>query len=135
VRCEVVKEETVEGKRRLTARLISGDYPLEVRIRQVEGPPITAFTVEGACVPPHSSPFSVSFTMLPSKGYDVVFETAPGGTIGLEASSTVYGFPEIPGIRPRPEYMVPEPNTMRNGISVRSQHIYVRNTFQVAPCR
>ena len=135
VRCDVIKDETVDGKRRITARLISGDYPLEVRVRQVEGPPITSFSVEGACVTPHPSPFSVSFTMLPSKGYDVLFETTQGGIIGLEASSTVYGFPEIPGIRPRPEYMVPEPNTMRNGISLRGQHIYVKNRFEIAACK
>jgi len=135
VRCDVIKDETVAGKRRITARLVSGDYPLEVRVRQIEGPPITGFTVEGACVTPEPGPFAVSFTMLPSKGYDVVFDTSQGGIIGLEASSTVYGFPDIPGVRPRPEYIVPEPNTMRNGISVRSQHIYVKNTVQVAACK
>jgi hypothetical protein len=135
VRCDIVKDEIVDGKRRITARLVSGDYPLEVRLRQIQGPAITGFTVEGACLTPNSSPFSVSFTMLPSKGYDVVIETMPGDAIGLEASSTVYGFPEIPGVRPRPEYMVPEPNTMRNGISVRSQHIYVKNRFQIASCK
>jgi len=135
VRCDIVKDETAEGKRRITARLVSGDYPLEVRLRQIQGPAITGFTVEGACVTPNTMPFSVSFTMLPSSGYDVVIETTPGDALGLEASSTVYGFPEIPGVRPRPEYMVPEPNTMRNGISVRSQHIYVKNRFQIASCK
>jgi hypothetical protein len=73
--------------------------------------------------------------MLPSKGYDVTFETTPGDALMFEASSTVYGFPEIPGVTPRPDYMVPEPNTMRNGISLRSQHIYVRNRFQIASCK
>jgi hypothetical protein len=135
IRCDVVKDETVDGKRRITAKLVSGDYPLEVHLRQTEGPAITGFTVEGACVTPNPRPFSLSFTMLPSKGYDVTFETMPGDALILEASSTVYGFPEIPGVTPRPEYMVPEPNTMRNGISLRSQHIYVKNRFQIASCK
>ncbi|MEI7940419.1 MAG: M20/M25/M40 family metallo-hydrolase [Verrucomicrobiota bacterium] len=135
IRCDVVKDQTVDGKRRITAKLVSGDYPLEVHLRQIQGPAITGFTVEGAYVTPNPSPFSLSFTMLPSKGYDVTFETTPGDAIIFEASSTVYGFPEIPGVTPRPDYMVPEPNTMRNGISLRSQHIYVKNRFQIASCK
>ena len=135
IRCDVVKDQTVDGKRRITAKLVSGDYPLEVHLRQIQGPAITGFTVEGAYVTPNPSPFSLSFTMLPSKGYDVTFETTPGDAIVFEASSTVYGFPEIPGVTPRPDYMVPEPNTLRNGISLRSQHIYLKNRFQIASCK
>jgi hypothetical protein len=135
VRCDIVKDETVDGKRRITAKLVSGDYPLELNLRQTQGPAITGFTVEGECVTPNPRPFALSFIMLPSKGYDVTFETTPGDAIMFEASSTVYGFPEIPGVTPRPEYMVPEPNTMRNGISLRSQHIYVKNRFQIASCK
>ena len=135
IRCDVVKDQTVDGKRRISAKLVSGDYPLEVHLRQIQGPAITGFTVEGAYVTPNPSPFSLSFTMLPSKGYDVTFETTPGDAIVFEASSTVYGFPEIPGVTPRPDYMVPEPNTLRNGISLRSQHIYVKNRFQIASCK
>jgi hypothetical protein len=71
--------------------------------------------------------------MLPSDGYKVVFETTSGGALTFEASSTIYGFPDIPGVAPRPDYMVPEPNTMRNGIALRSRHIYLRNSFQIAP--
>jgi hypothetical protein len=135
IRCDVLKDETVDGKRRITAKLVSGDYPMEAHLRQIQGPAITGFTVEGACVSPNPRPFSLSFTMLPSHGYDVTFETTAGDAILFEASSTVYGFPEIPGVTPRPEYMVPEPNTMRNGISLRSQHIYVKNRFQIASCK
>jgi hypothetical protein len=132
IQCEVIKEETVEGKRRVTVNLRTGDYPFEVRLHQTQGPAITAATVEGIAVSATENPFSLSFTLLPSEGYAVTFETTPGAAITFEASSTIYGFPEIPGIRPRPDYMIPEPNTMRHGIALRGQHIYLKSSFQIA---
>ncbi len=63
----------------------------------------------------------------------MVLETTPGDPPVFEAFASVYGFPEIPGVTPRPDHMVPEPNTMRNGISLRSEHMYVSNRLEIAP--
>jgi len=61
------------------------------------------------------------------------FETAPDGAVTFEALSSMYGFPEVPGVLPRPDAMVPEPNTMRNGIHLRGEHMYVRNRVVLPP--
>ncbi|NLV46039.1 MAG: M20/M25/M40 family metallo-hydrolase [Candidatus Hydrogenedentes bacterium] len=123
----------VNGKRQVTMRLKTADYPYDIHLRQVEGPPISAVKIDGREVKEQDGAFSFSFQLFPGEGYELSFETASDAPIVFEALSSIYGFPEIPGITPRPEYIVPEPNTMRSGIHLRSEHIYVKNRFEIAP--
>ena len=95
--------------------------------------PVTAATVAGVATTPGKDPFSLSFELVPAGGYEVVLETEPGDPPVFEAFASVYGFPEIPSVTPRPPHMVPEPNTMRNGITLRSQHMYITNRLELAP--
>ncbi len=130
--CEVVGDKVEQGKRLVTLRLRTGDYPFEVRLNQVQGAPITAVKLDGHDVPQREEAFSVTFQLFPTRGYEMSFETVPDAVIGFEAFSSIYGFPDVPGITPRPEYIVPEPNTMRSGIHLRGEHIYVKNRFDIA---
>ena len=132
LRCETVGDGVVDGKRRITLRLRTDDATRHVRLRQTQGPGVTGATVNGVPVTSDGGPLSLNFDLFAQDGYEVVLETAPGAVLSFEADQEVYGFPDIPGITPRPEYMVPESNIMRNGISLRSQHMYVKNTIQVA---
>ncbi len=132
VRAELLKDETVDGKRRVTLRLFAHDAPRNVDLRQTGGAPVTAATVAGVPTTPGKDPFSLSFELFPADGYEVVLETEPGDPPVFEAFASVYGFPEIPGVTPRPEHMVPEPNTMRSGISLRGQHMYISNRLEIA---
>ncbi|HRZ82949.1 MAG TPA: M20/M25/M40 family metallo-hydrolase [Candidatus Hydrogenedentes bacterium] len=133
VRAEGVREETVDGKRRVTMRLFAHDAPYRMELRQTGGAPVTAATVAGVAATPGKDPFSLSFELFPAGGYEVVLETEPGDPPVFEAFASVYGFPEIPSVTPRPAHMVPEPNTMRNGITLRSQHMYITNRLEIAP--
>ncbi len=131
LRADVAKDETVDGKRRVTLKLMTGDDPFEVRLQQTQGPLITGASIDGQALAVREKTFAIHFQMFPRKGYELVLETTPGEPLTFEARSTQYGWPEVPGVTPRPEYIVPEPNTLRNGISLRGEHMYVRNTLQV----
>jgi hypothetical protein len=131
LRCDVLKDELVDGKRRLAVHVYSDDAPLIVRFHQVQGPKLNAVTVDSVPLKEQNDAFSMEFQILSSKGYIMTFETTPGEPIKFEAFSAIYGFPQIPGITPRPEYMVPEPNTLRNGISLRGEHIYLTNSVAI----
>jgi hypothetical protein len=132
VRIDTVKDEAVDGKRRLTLRLHTNDAPFRVHLRQTEGPAITAATVNGMTVPAGEQSLSINFDLFAKDGYELVLETTPGEALSFEANQEVYGFPNVPGITPRPDYMIPESNILRNGISLRGEHMYVKNSFQVA---
>lgn len=132
IHCEVIKDEVSDARRHVTFRLSSSDAPFEVQLHQTKGPKISAVTVNTLPVAVQDSPLSLVFQLMPREGYEVSFETAPGEALAFEAFSSVYGFPEIPGIIPRPDYMAPETNTMRNGISLRGEHLYVRNSVEIA---
>lgn len=129
---ELVSDTVENGKRRVTLRLQTPDYPFEVRLNQVQGPPITAVKIDGHDVKPRDDAFGFFFQLFPERGYEMSFETEADAVLGFEAVSAIYGFPDVPGITPRPEYIVPEPNTMRNGIHLRGEHIYVKNHFEIA---
>jgi hypothetical protein len=124
-----VTEDTVaNGKRHVMIRLWSDDSPFGVRLRQTHGPKIDAVTVNSMAV---SADDSLAFRILPRDGYTIRFDTTPGAPLVFEAFSSIYGRPQISGIKPRPDYIVPETNTIRNGISLRGEHMYVRNTFTI----
>ncbi|HOC70874.1 MAG TPA: hypothetical protein PKO23_18865, partial [Candidatus Hydrogenedentes bacterium] len=53
------------------------------------------------------------------------------GVLAFKAFSSIYGFPDIPGVTPRPHTIVPEPNTMRNGIHLRAEPMYVKNRVKI----
>ena len=129
LQCKVLKDETVDGKRRIRFKLSTGDAPFRVRLKQTQGPEIIAATVNSMPVSTGGSSLSLCFNLFPRDGYEVTIEAASGEAIAFEARSSIYGFPKIPGIRPRPEHIVPESNIMRNGISLRGEHLYVKNSF------
>jgi hypothetical protein len=128
IRCDVTGDTVANGKRHVMIRLWSDDSPFGVRLRQTQGPKIDAVTVNSMAI---SADDSLAFRILPRDGYEIRFETTPGEPLVFEAFSSIYGFPQIPGIKPRPDYIVPETNLIRNGISLRGEHIYIRNSFTI----
>ncbi len=133
IRCETVRDEAVDGKRRLTLRLRNNDAPLRVHLKQKDGPAISGAAVNGMALPQGDGKFSVNFDLFAKDGYELTLDTVPGAALSFEVDEEVYGFPNVPGITPRPEYMITENNIMRNGISLRGQHMYITSSFQVAP--
>ena len=134
VNAEILSSSSeVNGKRQVTMRLKTADYPYDIHLRQVEGPPITAVKIDGREVKEQDGAFSFSFQLFPAQGYEMSFETTSDANLVFEAFSSICGVPDVPGITPRPEYIVPEPNTMRSGIHLRGEHIYVKNRFDIAP--
>lgn len=131
LRCEVLKDEVTDGKRRITAKLHTDDAPWRIEFRQTAGPKITNATIDGTTISCESDSFKIHFSLFPQNGYELVLETIPGEALAFEAFSTIYLLPDIPGITPRPKYMIPESNIARNGISLRSEHVYVTNSFSI----
>jgi hypothetical protein len=128
IRCDVTEDTVANGKRHVMIRLWSDDSPFGVRLRQMRGPKIDVVTVNSMAI---SADDSLAFRSLPRDGYVIRFETTPGEPLVFEAFSSIYGFPQIPGIKPRPDYIVPETNLIRNGISLRGEHMYIRNSFTI----
>ena len=124
---EEIIDAVMGNVRHITLRLHTNDYPFEVRIRQTQGPPVNAITIDGQDVPLREGPFAFTFQMFPQQGYEFAFETTPDASVAFEALTSSYGQPDIPGVAPRPEYMAPEPNTLRNGIALRGERMYIRN--------
>lgn len=137
IHCERTRDEVIEGKRRVTLRLTTRDALFEVKIHQKQGPKITAVSVNSIPVDAGDSPLSLTFQIFPRDGYEISLEIpadAPGAQsepLTFEAITAVYGFPNVSGIKPRPDYIVTENNIMRDGITLRSEHLYVKNTFGI----
>jgi hypothetical protein len=128
IRCDILEDAVANGKRHVMIRLWSDDSPFGVGLRQTRGPKINAVTVNSMAI---SADDSLAFRILPRDGYEIRFETTPGEALVFEAFSSIYGFPKISGIKPRPDYIVPETNLIRHGISLRGEHIYIRNSFTI----
>lgn len=129
IRHEVLTDELTGGKRRITMRLTSNDAPWDMALRQTSGPEITGATVNDLPVSWGDKEFSINFLLLPPEGWVVTLETTPGEPVAFEVFSISHGLPQVPNITPRPEYMIPESNIMRHGISLRAEHIFVKNSF------
>ncbi len=128
---DIISDETIDDVRRVTLHLNTNDAPFHVSLRQVDGPDITAAEINGTPVRVGEGRLRLSFHLFAHEGYRLYFETTPEEAIVFRANSTIYGFPEVPDITPRPDHMVPEPNTVRHGISLRSEHMFVGNSVTI----
>ncbi len=128
---EILSDETRDDVRHITLKLRTNDAPYSVSMRQTGGPDITEATIDAIPLTIRDDRLSVYFRLFAPEGYELRIETTPGEAIAFDVTSTSYGLPEIPGIAPRPDHIVPEPNTLRHGLSLRGERIHVSHSFVI----
>ena len=129
-----VSEDSIRnGRRRLALRLTSPDHAPVVKVVVVSDTEIFAASVFGQPVARARSGWDFSFNVFPSDGAELVLELPPQSPLILRVVEQHLHQPELPGVRPRPEYLICEPNTMHHNLSLGSDQMIVIRTFKFPP--
>jgi hypothetical protein len=91
----------------------------------------TNITVNGLDVENQSPKWRLYYDILPHDGIHLTFRTDPGNAITVVAVDSSYALPTIPEfpIRPRPPYLINEPNTANFDSDFQSDKTQIRKSF------
>lgn len=128
-RIEVVRDTIDNGDREIALRVTSPAKAARLTLRVTSDTRVRSAALFGQAVQGAKRGWDLRFNLFPQDGVDLVLRTNARGPLAINAIERFYGQPDIPGIRPRPTYMAPEPNTVRRGLPLRGEHIYVTRTF------
>jgi hypothetical protein len=126
---EVLRDTPVEGGREVVLRVTSPNAAAWLDLRVTSPTKVFAASVFGKPLEPAESDWRLRMHVFPPEGVEVTLKTDTAGPLAINAIEVFNGQPEIPSIRPRPPHIVPEPNTIRHGIGLRGEYMYVTRTF------
>ena len=128
-RIEVLRDAVDNGEREIALRVTSPAKAARLTLRVTSNTRVRSAVLFGQAVQGAKGRWDLRFNLFPRDGVDLVLRTDAAGPLAITALERFYGQPDVPGIRPRPAYMEPEPNTVRHGLPLRGEHIYVTRTF------
>ena len=126
------------NEREITLRIISPDKTACLDLSSESGARIHSAELFGKGIPGTPSPSSangssdhwgIGFNLFPKDGVELKLKTDADKPLALETRERLYGMPDVPGIKPRPDYMACEPNTVRRNEPLRGNHISVTRSF------
>lgn len=127
-----VLSDAVEGDvRTLDLHIDSPRRAPRVRIYSDSEAETHALMVNGEPTDRKGKKWSLNYNIFPGGGIDLKLETAPDKPLKLTLVDHTYDLPEIPGmaIKPRPAYMIPQPNTVNFAKGMQSQQTMVVKSF------
>jgi len=125
----VVSDAVREGSRELVLRIESPARAATLDLRVTSDTEVFSAFVFGESVNGSKENWGLHFNLFPHDGAELTLRVDPARPLALNATERFYGMPDIPGIRPRPDYMAPEPNTVHRGRKLRDGQIWVTRTF------
>lgn len=132
-----VEDQAVDGKRQLTLRYENKNYPGEVRFHVLPPAHVLTASVDGMGeVLADSKDWSLGVGYPPYNGeitLRLVLDAAAPAPVQIRVQEDYFHLPELStlGYRPRPDYMIPKPNTLDWWETNRldSHHAHVVKTF------
>jgi hypothetical protein len=128
---QIIRDTVNGGVREVALHVAAPDKPSELGLSVISDVEVFSGTVFGKEVERSRKNWRLNFRGFPREGTDVTLKVDPKGRLAVKANERLYGLPDLPGVPPRPDYMVCEPNTIRRGKSLRSGNIFVTRTFEI----
>ncbi len=128
---QVMRDATSGDTREVVLRITAPDKPSEMYIWLNSGEEILSTEVFGNEIRARRRDSSLKFRNFPREGADITLRLRAGSGLSMRMTENLHGLPELSGIPKRPEYMQPEPNTIRRDKELRSDNILVSRAFEL----
>lgn len=122
---EVARDQSTENEREITLQITSPDQPARLHLWAASGASVHEAQLFGEEISGAEGHWGISFNLFPRNGAELKLTVDPGEPLILKTREQMYGMPHVPGIKPRPDWMACEPNTVRHGQPLRGNHIWV----------
>jgi len=128
---EVVSDETLDGARKLILRISSPRGAASVRINAQCEAEMKSLVINGRKVDVKGAEWTVDYRVMPRRAAEVVIETEAGKKVSLTLIDCDFSLPRFADkpYAPRPDWMIPEPNTYCHWRSLRSNRNLGRKTY------
>jgi len=130
---QVSADSIQDGRRRLSLQITSPDHAPTLKVKVISDAEILAASVFEQPIPGARRGWEVTFKAFPHDGAEVVLELPPDVPLTLKVVEQHFGLPDLPDMRPRPEYLICEPNTLHHNRSIGSDQMRVIRTFRFPP--
>jgi hypothetical protein len=121
------------GRRRLSLQITSPDHAPTIKVKVISDTEIFAASVFDQPVSGLRRGWEITFKVFPRDGAELVLELPPEGPLTLKVVEQHFGLPDLPAVRPRPEHLICEPNTLHHTRSIGSDQMLVIRTFRFPP--
>lgn len=121
------------GRRRLSLRITSPDHAPTVKVKVISDTEVLVASVFDQPVSGSRRGWEFTFEVFPHDGAELVFKLPPDAPLTLKVVEEHFGLPDLPGVRPRPEHLICEPNTLHHNRSIGSDQMLVIRTFKFPP--
>lgn len=122
-----------DGRRRLSLQITSPHHAPTLKLKVVSDTEILAAWVFDQAVSGARHGWEFTFKVFPQDGAELVLELPPDMPLTLKVVEQHFGLPGLPAVRPRPEHLICEPNTLHHTRSIGSDQILVTRTFRFSP--
>jgi len=122
-----------KNKREVTLRITSPDKTARLNLERETGARIHSAKLFGKDIDGSDDHWGIWFNLFPSNGATIRLVTDADKPLVLKTREQMYGMPDVPGVKPRPDWMACEPNTVRHGQPLRGNHIWVTRTETFPP--
>lgn len=121
------------GKRRLSLQITSPDHAPTLKLQVISETEVIAASVFDQRVLGARRGWEFTFKVFPPDGAELVLELPPEAPLTLKVVEQHFGLPNLPALRPRPEHLICEPNTLHHNRSLGSDQMLVIRTFKFPP--
>ena len=128
----IASDVTTDNVRELTVRVASPAKAACVKVQVVSATEVLSATVFGMPLDAKKRGWHVTLNVFPQEGADITLRVPAGSPVKIKARETFYGLPNLPGIKPRPDYIIATPNTVdHGGRTLDSNRIFVTRTVEL----
>ncbi len=128
----VVSDSIRDGARDVVVR-IDSNHAESMSIQSNDGARVLSASVFGKPLDAADAHWSLNIHLFPREGIELSLRIESGKPLMLNLNQFSHGIPDIPGIKPRPDYIASEPNTIKRHKSIRDGEIHVNKTFAFPP--
>jgi hypothetical protein len=125
----VLNDTVRDNVREITLRVTCPDKPSLLRLG-VSGSKVLSAAVFGQQVHGGGEHWGMRFNLMPRQGVELALRMEPSGSIKINTVEEIPLFPESLGIPPRPNYIIPVPNTVQRHDPLEGERTFVKRSFE-----
>ena len=133
---EVVSDTNTGNSRILECRFDSPRDAQRITLRVVSDTKVYGASILGHSLPGATKNWDARFEILPREGATLHLEVDPDTPLKIAIHETSFSLAELPAYKPRPAYMMPEPNRrLDRRRSLQSEYIYSIATIDLGTAK
>lgn len=128
-----IKSDTTAGSvRDVTFHVSSPANAAQLALRWVSGGELLGASMAGKPLDTDNGRWRLDFRVFPKEGADITLCVSAGTPVKINLIETFYGLPNLPGYRPRPDYIAATPNTVNHHRhTLESNRLFVARTVDL----